>query len=104
MSKPIASASTQPAQAGKHGWDDVQTREWLQDNYSVNSAKNLSSQQLTQAVSLLGGGFKAVNGGKILRQRGGKYLGLDAKERPNMAGEGADQLAKIEALLGASAR
>ena len=90
------------AQASKHGWDDVQYREWLQDNYGVNSAKNLSSQQLTQAVSLLGGGFKAVNGGKTLRQCGGKYLG--AKGRPNMTGEGADQLAKIEALLGETAK
>ena len=77
-----------------------QTREWLQDNYSVNSAKNLSSQQLTQAVGFLGGSFEAVNGGKTLRQRGEKYLGLAAKGRPNMTGEGADQLAKIEALLG----
>ena len=88
------------AQAGKHGWDDAQYREWLQDNYSVNSATKLSNKQLGQAVGFLGGGFKAVNGGKTLRQRGGKYLGLDAKERPNMAGEGSLQLGKVEALLG----
>ena len=87
------------AQAGKHGWDDAQTREWLQSNYDVNSATKLSNKQLGQAVGFLGGGFKAVNGGKTLRQRGGKYLGLASKGRPNMTGEGADQLAKIEALL-----
>ena len=92
------------AQAGKHGWDDAQTREWRQDNYSVNSAIKLSAKQLGQAVVFLGGGVKAVNGGKILRQRGGKYLGLAAKGRPNMTGEGADQLAKIEALLGETAK
>ena len=90
------------AQASKHGWDDAQYREWLQSNYDVNSATKLSNKQLGQAVGFLGGNFEAVNGGKTLRQCGGKYLG--AKGRPNMTGEGADQLAKIEALLGETAK
>ena len=78
----------------------VHKSEWLQDNYGVNSAKNLSSQQLTQAVDLLDGSFEVMNGGKTLRQRGGKYLGC--QKAPQHDGRGG--FAVGEALLGEAGR
>ncbi len=91
------------AQSSKMGWDDAQYRDWLQSNYGVRSAKNLSTEHLSQAADLLftGGVPQKQAPSTSLRQRGGKYLGLDAPGRPRLrGGEGEAQLSKIEALLG----